>query len=48
MASLAICCSRFCSSSGLHVGQTEFFQQHRQGFTQLEPVEGGVCEEESH
>ena len=25
----------------------EFFQQNRQGFTQLEPVAGGVCEEES-
>jgi hypothetical protein len=25
----------------------ELFQQHRQGFTQLEPVAGGVCEEES-
>jgi hypothetical protein len=34
-------------SSGLSVRWAEFFQQHRQGFTQLEPVEGGVCEEES-
>jgi hypothetical protein len=28
-------------------GRPEFFQQHRQGFAQLEPVAGGVCEEES-
>jgi hypothetical protein len=25
----------------------EFIEQHRQGFTQLEPVAGGVCEQES-
>jgi hypothetical protein len=25
----------------------EFIEQHTQGFTQLEPVAGGVCEQES-
>jgi hypothetical protein len=25
----------------------EFIEQHSQGFTQLEPVAGGVCEQES-
>jgi hypothetical protein len=34
-------------SSGLRVRWPEFFQQYCQGFTQLEPVAGGVCEEES-
>ena len=35
-------------SSGLGARRRpELFQQHRQGFTQLEPVAGGVCEEES-
>jgi hypothetical protein len=34
-------------SSGLCVGHPEFLQQHRQRFTQLEPVAGGACEEES-
>ena len=28
-------------------GRPEVLQQHRQRFTQLEPVAGGVCEEES-
>jgi hypothetical protein len=35
----------FKPSSGLL--QPDLLQQHRQGFTQLEPVAGGVCEEES-
>jgi hypothetical protein len=34
-------------SSGLRVAQSEFFQQNRERLTQLEPVAGGVYEEES-
>ena len=44
----------FLSWSGTHelqpssgLWRSELLQQHRQGFTQLEPVAGGVCEEES-
>ena len=38
-------CLTYCRSSDLW--RSELLQQHCQGFTQLEPVAGGVCEEES-